>query len=110
VAAFDNDPAKVGEPLAALEGGKVSRFGTADEMRAIIQQLGIRLGVLCVPAANAQRVADILVQAGIQGLLNFAPVSLNLPEDVAHVGVDLAIHLEQLAFQAGTMNPAPTED
>ncbi len=110
VAAFDNDPAKIGRPLAAIEGGTIERLGTADEMRATIQKLDAQLGVLCVPASDAQRVADILVDAGIQGLLNFAPVSLALPDDVALVGADLAIHFERLAFQVGAIHPRPSED
>jgi len=51
-----------------------------------------------VPAPQAQRVAQQLVDAGIVGILNFAPVTLTLPEDIAVVGVDLSIELEQLVF------------
>ena len=49
-------------------------------------------------AATAQGVADRLVAAGVEGVVNFAPVTLNLPDTVSHVGVDLAIELEQLSF------------
>ena len=42
--------------------------------------------------------ADALVAAGIEGILNFAPVTLSLPETVEIIGVDLAIELEQLSF------------
>ena len=49
------------------------------------------------PAA-AQRAADQLVAAGVEGILNFAPVTLSLPENVSLVGVDLATELEQLCF------------
>lgn len=52
-----------------------------------------------VPADNAQEVADQLVEAGIRGLLNFAPVSITVPPDVALNAVDLAVQLEQLSFQ-----------
>jgi redox-sensing transcriptional repressor len=44
-------------------------------------------------------VAEALVSAGIRGILNFAPVVLKLPRRVRLVTVDLAIQLEQLAFQ-----------
>ena len=54
--------------------------------------------MLAVPAPQAQRVAQQLVDAGIVGILNFAPVTLTLPDDIAVVGVDLAIELEQLVF------------
>jgi redox-sensing transcriptional repressor len=44
-------------------------------------------------------VADLVVEAGIKGILNFAPVSLNLPSEIALTAVDLAVQLEQLSFQ-----------
>jgi redox-sensing transcriptional repressor len=54
--------------------------------------------MVAVPAAAAQSVADRLVAAGIDGVLNFAPVTIALPPHVPQIGVDLAIELEQLAF------------
>jgi redox-sensing transcriptional repressor len=54
---------------------------------------------MTVPAEAAQNVADQLIAAGIRGLLNFAPVSLQLPQDIALNAVDLAVSLEQLSFQ-----------
>ena len=54
--------------------------------------------MIAVPAAAAQGVADRLVAAGIEGIVNFAPVTITLPDHVRHVGVDLAIELEQLSF------------
>jgi redox-sensing transcriptional repressor len=66
----------------------------------------IRLGMIAVPAAAAQIVADRLVAVGVEGILNFAPVTIVLPETVSLVGVDLAIELEQLSF-AVVNRPAP---
>jgi redox-sensing transcriptional repressor len=54
--------------------------------------------MIAVPAAAAQLVADRLVAVGVEGILNFAPVTINLPDHISQVGVDLAIELEQLAF------------
>jgi redox-sensing transcriptional repressor len=54
--------------------------------------------MITVPATQAQQVADQLVAAGIVGIVNFAPVTLNLPKDIGLVGVDLTTELEQLAF------------
>lgn len=92
VAAFDSDPTKVGK---RLEGVMVH---SADRLAEILESQGIRLAMLAVPAEAAQGVADRLVAAGIEGILNFAPVTLKVPEHVARVGVDLASELEQLAF------------
>ena len=58
----------------------------------------IDLGMVAVPASHAQEVADKLVAGGVAGIVNFAPVTLNLPEGVSKVGVDLARELEQVTF------------
>jgi redox-sensing transcriptional repressor len=92
VAAFDIDPAKVG---TLIEGLRVQHL---DRLPQVTQENRIRLGMIAVPAVAAQAVADRLLAAGVEGILNFAPVTLNLPPSVSHAGVDLAIELEQLAF------------
>jgi len=91
-AAFDADPAKVGETVQGL------RIQPLDELAATIRDKGIRLGMIVVPAERAQEAADRLVAAGVEGIVNFAPVTLVLPAHVQNVGVDLAIELEQLSF------------
>ena len=53
---------------------------------------------MTVPGDVAQGVADVLANAGVRGILNFAPVVLRLPPAVRLVTVDLTIQLEQLAF------------
>ncbi len=64
----------------------------------MVKRERIKLAMIVVPATAAQSVADRLVAAGIEGIVNFAPVTILLPETVSHVGVDLAIELEQLSF------------
>ena len=91
-AAFDADPTKVGQTVRGL------RIQPLDELAATIREQGIRLGMIVVPADRAQEAADRLVAAGIEGIVNFAPVTLALPPHVQNVGVDLAIELEQLSF------------
>jgi redox-sensing transcriptional repressor len=92
VAAFDSDPQKVG---AVIDGVRVFHI---DELADVVKRHSIRLAMIVVPAANAQSVADKLVAAGVEGIVNFAPVTIALPEGVTQVGVDLAIELEQLSF------------
>ncbi len=92
VAAFDVDPARVGE---AIEGVQVYHL---DDLATHAIQQKIKLGMIAVPASAAQSVADRLVAAGIEGIVNFAPVTITLPDTVRQVGVDLAIELEQLSF------------
>ncbi|MBI1832611.1 MAG: redox-sensing transcriptional repressor Rex, partial [Planctomycetes bacterium] len=92
VALFDADSHKVGQKVESLE------ICAMDRLSAVIATTGAELGVVAVPAENAQPVADALVDAGIKGILNFAPVMLRLPPHVSLVAVDLAVQLEQLAF------------
>jgi redox-sensing transcriptional repressor len=99
VAVFDNAPALIGKRL-----GPYTVQPLADAP-ATIQQHAVRLAILAVPADNAQEVADFLIDAGVRGLLNFAPVSLSVPPAVAVNSVDLAVQLEQLSFQVNLSNP-----
>lgn len=92
VAAFDVDPTKVG---TQLDGIPVYHLNDAPQ---VVKDKAIRLAIIAVPSPSAQIVADVLVQAGIEGILNFAPVTLALPKEINTVGVDLAIELEQLSY------------
>jgi redox-sensing transcriptional repressor len=93
VAVFDVDPGKVGHKLGEFTVQHL------DEIAKAVEKYSARLAILAVPADNAQDVADQLISAGIRGLLNFAPVSLAVPKGVAVNTVDVAVQLEQLAFQ-----------
>jgi redox-sensing transcriptional repressor len=92
VALFDIDPAKIGQQVENLT---IHDF---KEVAAVVAATKAELGLLTVPAEAAQAVADVLVAAGIRGLLNFAPVVLRPPAGVSLVAVDLTVQLEQLAF------------
>lgn len=92
VGAFDVDQTKVG---AVVDGIRVYHL---DELSVKARSWGVKLAILAVPAAAAREVASRLVAAGIEGIMNFAPVTLPLPQEVCCVGVDLAIELEQLSF------------
>jgi redox-sensing transcriptional repressor len=93
VGVFDNDPGKVGRKLGGFTIQPLS------DLPAIVSQHAVRLAILAVPAEHAQDVVDQLVDAGVRGLLNFAPISLTVPAKVALQTVDMAVQLEQLAFQ-----------
>ncbi|HZZ71164.1 MAG TPA: redox-sensing transcriptional repressor Rex [Pirellulales bacterium] len=92
VAAFDNEPKVIGSEIDGIQ------VYSLDALPEVAKENRIRLAVLAVPAASAQAVVDQVVRAGIEGVLNFAPVTLNLPPVVSQVGVDLAIELERLSF------------
>ncbi len=92
LAAFDTDLSKTG---TQVEGVTVYPL---DNLSEFAKGHTIRLGMIAVPAPAAQSVADRLVAAGVEGILNFAPITISLPDRVVHTGVDLAIELEQLSF------------
>src|SRR5262249_2306880 len=92
VAAFDTDSGKVG---SSIEQVPVHHL---DSLTEVAQKNRIWLGLFAFPAAAVQMVADRLVAVGVEGILNFAPVTISLPPTVSLVSVDLAIELEQLSF------------
>ena len=92
VAAFDVSKEKVDCTL-----GGVPVYGV-ERIAEIVAAENIRLGIIAVPAEAAQEVAAWLVEAGVGGILNFAPVSISVPSHVSKSSVDLAIELEQLSF------------
>jgi redox-sensing transcriptional repressor len=75
-AVFDKDPAKIGTKIRRQV---VRDWETVEAANA---EIGARMGIIAVPAWAAQSVADRLVRAGIQGIINFAPVRLHLPDGV----------------------------
>ena len=92
VAAFDVNMTKVDKKV---EGIAVFHL---NQLTEVVAQKGIRLAIIAVPATAAQEVATALVDAGIDGILNFAPVTIPISAGISSIGVDLAIELEQLSF------------
>lgn len=92
VAAFDTVPKAVNR-----RGVEVPVY-PVEEMQSFVKKEQVRLAVLSVPGAHAQEVANDLVEAGIQGILNFSPTVLQVPDTVTVNSVDLALELEQVSF------------
>jgi redox-sensing transcriptional repressor len=92
VAGVDRDRGKVG-----LRIGEFTIRHT-DQMADAIHESGAEIGVLSVPAGAARENYDLLIEAGILGVLNFTPARLRPVEGIALKDVDLRIHLEELAF------------
>jgi len=70
-----------------------------DELEAVIKQEKIKIGILTVPAATAQSVADRMVEAGIVGIFNFAPTDLKVPPTVVVRNERLAVGIMSLSFK-----------
>lgn len=92
IAAFDAEPRrqrdkKIKQPVIGME-----------QLPEFIREHNVKMAILSVPAAVAQAVANLLVESGIMGILNFAPIVLTVPEDVMVNNVNLAIELENLSY------------
>jgi redox-sensing transcriptional repressor len=98
IAVFDADETQVGEPVGV---DSEIRIQPMSELRRTVEEKDIKLAVVAVPAEAAQAVADDAIEAGVRGILNFAPVALHVPPGISLVSLDLAVHLEQLSFQIG---------
>ena len=93
VAAFDHDKKEVGKRIAGL---CVQSMG---ELKKTVKKKNVQMGLIAVPPDAAVAVAQSLVDAGILGILNFAPIRLDLPKGIAVINVDFTDALEQLAFE-----------
>jgi redox-sensing transcriptional repressor len=82
--------------------GSVSRRGHpvhhADKLERIVREEDVRIGMVAVPASQAEGVVERLVGAGVRGIVNFAPVRPDVPEGIAIRNVDLKVELESLSF------------
>ncbi len=92
VAAFDVDATKHGRRIGTI----VVR--PMEDLPEVVREQGILMAIMTVPASAAQQVADAAVKAGIKGILNFAPVQLQVPKDVYVSSVDLSIEIEYLSY------------
>ena len=90
VAAFDNNPAKVGS-----YGNKT--VYPMERLAEVVRRFDVLTGILTVPKEVAQSAADLMVVAGIRAILNFAPVYLSVPEGVLVKYEDLAVSLSALS-------------
>jgi len=92
VAAFDVDPKMVGSRIGGVLVHPMS------ELVDVARDEQVDIALLTTPAAVAQDVTDVLVAAGVNSILNFAPVRLHTPDDVAVRQVDLGVELQILSY------------
>lgn len=91
VAAFDADASK------RTRDSKQPIYGM-EKLTDVIKTHSVKMAILTLPAAAAQEVANSLVELGITGILNFAPIVLHVPEEVTVNNVNVAIELENLSY------------
>ncbi|MZP30160.1 redox-sensing transcriptional repressor Rex [Heliobacterium undosum] len=96
VGIFDSDPAKIGRKYDDIAVQPI------EELAQTVKEKQVGIGIITVPATVAQEVADILVNSGVDALLNFAPCVLSLPPRIELRNVDLSVNLEVLTFNLGS--------
>ncbi len=89
---FDNDPQKIGQRV-----GDYEIFDTATLIEKV-KQNKIKIAMLTAPASSAQDITDLLVKAGIKAILNYAPISLNVPGGVRVQYIDPVTHLQRMTY------------
>ncbi len=93
VAAFEKDKRKIGKRVNGVRVYPVS------QAREIIKKKDVSIGIIAVPPEHGQEVADLIVRSGLKGIVNFAPVSLNVPKNMQVRDIDLAIEFMSLFCQ-----------
>ena len=91
-AVFDNAPKKIGTPVGGLTVLDIA------ELPRLVREKRIRVAILAVPAESASGVAAMLVDSGIQAILNYAPITLNVPSHVKVYHIDPVVGLQSMAY------------
>jgi redox-sensing transcriptional repressor len=89
---FDDEPNKIGTQIGEFT------VKDANDLTESIKNSQIKVAMIAVPGSNAQNVADRLVEAGIKAILNYAPINLNVPDDVNVQYIDPSIHLQRMTY------------
>lgn len=92
IAAFDADPEAAGRRDLRIP------IHPESDLEPFVIRESVKLAILCVPGGNAQIMANRLISAGVQGILNFSPVLLDVPKEVTVNHVDLALELGHLGY------------
>lgn len=92
VALFDQDPKVIGKTVNHVVVEDIRNI------QQVVKERNIQIGIIAVPAAFAQGVADKLVEAGVKGIWNFAPIKMEVPDSMHIINEDLSIGLSSLSY------------
>lgn len=101
VAAFDADPRMVGQIVGGLMIQPMS------ELSNFVREHDIQIGIVAVPSAHAQMVADQLVRSGIKAILNYAPIFPHVPPDVWVRNIDPVLSLQSMTYHLRSLTSRP---
>ena len=89
---FDNNPEKIGRKLGRFEICDVAG------MSAMLRANGILVAIVAVPAGAAQVVVNQLVEGGVKAILNYAPITVTVPDDVRVQYIDPVTHMQRMTY------------
>ena len=89
---YDIDPEKIGKQIGNFT------VQNSNEMFEAIRNAGIKIAMVAVPETCAQEVTNKLIEAGVRAILNYAPISLNVPPDVYVQYIDPSLHLQRMTY------------
>lgn len=89
---FDASSTKIGKRIGEFT------VQSMDELEATIQRNNIKMAMIATPAEYAQEIANRLIEYGVRGILNYAPINLNVPEDVRVQYIDPVVHLQRMTY------------
>jgi len=90
-AAFDNSPKKIGKKVNNITIEDICKLAT-------LRRRKIDLGIIAVPRNAAQETAELLVKAGVKGILNFSPCFITVPKKIKVITIDIALDLARLPY------------
>ena len=91
-ALFDSDPKKIGTTISSLTVHSI------DDVCSVIKTNEIEIVIITVPTKMAQEVIDTFVQCGVRAFLNFAQVTIKVPDNVLVKNENMSIELEALSY------------
>jgi redox-sensing transcriptional repressor len=92
---FDADPNKIGKQM-----GKLTIL-PMDKLESVITENQCQIAMIAVPAEYAQDVTNRLVKSGVKAILNYAPISVNVPDSVMVQYIDPVSHLQHMTYYLG---------
>lgn len=99
IAAFDRDPEQIGKIVSGLVIQDIA------ELTTTVKKQGVDIGIVAVPPAHAQEAIDCLVECGIKAILNYAPISAQVPIDVRLEEVDPVLALQTMTYHLRSLSP-----
>jgi len=89
---FDSDSGKIGQQVNETQVQDVK------DLDEVISKQRIKIAIIAVPAPVAQKVADKLIEAGVRAILNYAPITLTVPDYVRVQYIDPVVHLQKMSY------------